>query len=149
MQVSKIAGNITFKITCKKDTFNLPRVRYLELTCKLKQQYYIKYVDFDVEKTFKNSNWSLVNIPQWKIRWIQTQSEQKTGKFQRKSLYPISILSVTWFWRAPLDFSFLFAWLKWTFQIIWGGNRMCSTKQNFVQAQTYFFGSFKQNKCVR
>ena len=64
---AKLQVTLPAKLPAQNDTCDLPRIRYLEFTCKLKQQY-IKYVDFDVKETFKNSDWSLDNIPQWKIR---------------------------------------------------------------------------------
>ena len=93
LQESKIAGKITCKITCINDTCSLPRKRFLEFTCKLKQQYYISYVDFDVKKLSKSLIEVYNNILKWTIRMIQSNSEQKTGKFQRKLLRPIPHVS--------------------------------------------------------
>ena len=41
------------KIPAKNDTFNLPRIRYLEKKLQTQKQNYIKYVDFDVKKHSK------------------------------------------------------------------------------------------------
>ena len=101
------------------------RIRYLQFTCKLKQQYYFLYVDFDIKKHSKTLiEVTIILLNAW-LEWYKVSPSRKLENFSKIIMPFIYNRCSRWEFLACSSRLFiLFSLLKLTFQTIKGRNVM-------------------------